>query len=138
MHERALRLVYKDQNSTFEELLSKNKLFTVHQRNLQKLATEMYKAKNKLSPSFMTLIFPHSENQYDMRTPNYFKTHNIMTVHNGSETISFRGPIIWRLVPDDIKISKSLSEFKAKIKEWRPDGCTCRICKVYVNGLGFL
>ena len=138
LHERALRLIYKDQDSTFEELLSKDKSFTVHHRNLQKLATEMYKAKNKLSPSFMNSIFPYSQNQYNMRISQNFKTHNIKTVYKGSETIAFRGPIIWRLVPEDIKSSKSLTEFKAKIEKWRPDGCTCRICKVFVNGLGFL
>ena len=34
LHERALRLVYKDENLTFEELLQKDNSFTVHNRNL--------------------------------------------------------------------------------------------------------
>ena len=42
LHERALRLVYDDRQSTFEELLSIDKLVTVHHRNLQVLATELY------------------------------------------------------------------------------------------------
>ena len=52
-----------------------------------------------------------------MRIAKDFKGHNIKTVYNGSETISYRGPLIWKLIPDDIKISKSLNEFKAKIKK---------------------
>ena len=43
LHERALRLVYKDTHLTFNELLRKDNSFTIHHRNLQKLATEMYK-----------------------------------------------------------------------------------------------
>ena len=48
LHERALRLVYKDPHLTFEELLRKDNSFCIHHRNLQKLATEMYKVRNTL------------------------------------------------------------------------------------------
>ena len=41
LHERALRLVYKNDSSTFQELLELDNSFTIHERNLQKLATEM-------------------------------------------------------------------------------------------------
>ena len=50
LHESALRVVYKSDNLTFQQLLEKNKSFTIHERNLQKLAVEMYKVKNKISP----------------------------------------------------------------------------------------
>ena len=36
--ERALRIVYRDYNATFSELLSKDKSVKIHQRNLQLLA----------------------------------------------------------------------------------------------------
>ena len=42
LHERALRLVYDDRQSTFEELLNIDKSVTNHHRNLQTLATEVY------------------------------------------------------------------------------------------------
>ena len=38
LHERALRIVYYDYESTFEELLEKDKAFTIHERNFQSLA----------------------------------------------------------------------------------------------------
>ena len=53
LHERALRLVYRDSQLTFKELLRKDDSFKIHHRNLQKLATEMYKVKNNLAPTFM-------------------------------------------------------------------------------------
>ena len=46
LHERAPRLVYKDDEYTFEQLLDKDNTVTIHHRNLQKLATEMYKIQN--------------------------------------------------------------------------------------------
>ena len=59
LHERALRLANKDSHLTFEELLIKS--FSIHHRNLQKLAIEMYKFHMNLSPEIMNLIFQKSE-----------------------------------------------------------------------------
>ena len=131
LHERALRLVYKDQISSFEQLLQRDKSFCIHDRNLQKLAIEMYKVKHNLSPSFMQSIFPSTNKIYYLRNNPEFKTENIRTTHYGSETLKFRGPKTWELVPTCIKDSNSLDEFKRKIRVWKQIGCMCRMCKVY-------
>ena len=67
LHERGLRLVYKDPQLTFVELLRKDKSVTIHHRNLQKLATEMYEAYNDLSPSLMQSVSPQRSISYDLR-----------------------------------------------------------------------
>ena len=43
IHERALRMVYDDYESSFSVLLNKGKSFTIHERNIQTMANEMYK-----------------------------------------------------------------------------------------------
>ena len=43
LHQRALQLVYDDRQSTFEELLNIGKSLTIHHKNVQVLATELYK-----------------------------------------------------------------------------------------------
>ena len=43
IHEKALRIVYRDKKSNFKELLQKDNSVTVHVKNLQVLVTEMYK-----------------------------------------------------------------------------------------------
>ena len=43
LHQRALQLVYDDRQSTFEELLNIDKSLTIHHKNVQVLATELYK-----------------------------------------------------------------------------------------------
>ena len=47
IHERALRSVCNDHQCTFEELLEKDNSFTIHERNLQELAIEMFKVNNR-------------------------------------------------------------------------------------------
>ena len=84
IHERALRLVYKDDISSFEELLTRDNSFTIHERNIQTLAIELYKIVNRLSPKIMDLIFPLKDK---IRYPNenIFITKTIKTVSWGSE-----------------------------------------------------
>ena len=138
LHERALRLVYKDNHLTFEQLLDKDNSFTVHHRNLQKLATEIYKIINNESPPIMKQIFPMTLNPYNLRNNNPFISSNVHSVYNGTETISYRGPQIWALVPNDIKHSKSSTEFKRRIRKWKPNDCPCRICKRFIANIGFV
>ena len=47
-----------------------------------------------------------------------FQTRNVHTVHNVTEKLSFLGPKIWSIIPDDFKLSKNLLGFKTKIRKW--------------------
>ena len=101
LHERAPRLVYKDENLTFEELLETDNSFTVHNRNLQKLAVEMFKIRNRLAPQPMQDLFKEKINQYDLRNKKAWEGNNIRTAIYGSETVTFMGRKIWELVPTE-------------------------------------
>ena len=61
IHERALRVTYQDYQFTFLLLLKKDNSVTIHQRNLQVLVTEIFKAKNDLSPEIMKEVFELKE-----------------------------------------------------------------------------
>ena len=68
IHERTLRLIYPNQHQlTFKELLEKNKTVSIHQRNLQTLVTEIYKAKNKISPEVVNLLFEFTNKNHNLR-----------------------------------------------------------------------
>ena len=65
LYYRALRIVYRDEISTFEELLKKDESLTISpHRNLHLLATEIYKAHKGIGPSFMSNIFFKNNNSY--------------------------------------------------------------------------
>ena len=62
IHERALRLVYSDHVSSFDELLKKDRSVSIHHRNIQSLAIELYKFLHGLSPSIMKNVFHFNTN----------------------------------------------------------------------------
>ena len=67
IHECALRIVYNDQQFTFEELLEIDNSFSIHKRNHQKLAIEMFKVNNGLSVQVISESFHFVENHYNLR-----------------------------------------------------------------------
>ena len=137
IHERALRIVYKDDKSSFEELLAKDDGVTIHERNIQTLAIELYKVANGLSPKIMHLVFPLKDHS---RYPgeNDFMSRNVKKVGYGTETLAHLGPKIWLLIPTKIEKAKSLHLFNKEIRKWKPKNCPCRLCKIYVKDLGFV
>ena len=57
IHERTLRLVYSDHVSSFDELLKKDRSFSIHHRDIQSLAIGLYKFFYSLSSSIMKNVF---------------------------------------------------------------------------------
>ena len=72
LHERALRIVYNDHSSTFEDLLVKDNSVSIHHRNIRLLAVELYKAKNNLSSQLMLELSQRREVNYNIRSQKDF------------------------------------------------------------------
>ena len=144
IHERALRIIYQGHNSMFNELLAKEGSFRIHDRNLQKLLIEILKnfrykkVKMKLAPEIINEVFDFIECRYPLRNELRFKSRNIRTVRYGIETAAFVGSRIWTNMPNELKESTSLNEFKSKIKTWKPENCPCKLCKIYLQRIGYL
>ena len=77
LHKRCLRSIYNDKQLSFNELLEKDDSVSIHEQNLQVLATEMYKIS--LPTPLMKDIFP-------INRPR------INTVYHGTESILNLGP----------------------------------------------
>ena len=80
IHERALRVVYNDYISTFDELLIKDKTVSIHHRNLRQLAIEMYKVNKGTSPPIMQQLFTCVEGRGTRTGGDNFLRPNVNTV----------------------------------------------------------
>ena len=89
IHERALRLIYpSDSTLTFKELLDKNRTVSNHQRNLQVLATEIFKVKLNISPEILKELFSFNVRNYNLRSQSTLKRIKTNSVYFGSESLS--------------------------------------------------
>ena len=140
IQERALKLVYKDSKLTFDDPLKLDNSVTIHQRNLQILATEIFKVKNSLAPEIMTEVFEIKEPHYHLRSEgSHFKRENVKSNHYGIQSARHLGSrTTWNVIPQNIRESNSLNEFKSLIKFWKPDTCPRRLCKNYIAQVGFI
>ena len=89
IHERALRLVYKDNKLTFNEILELDNSVTTHQRNLQILPREIFKVLLELK-----------EPDYNLRSEaSHFKREIVRSTHYRIQSVKHLGQKIWNIVP---------------------------------------
>ena len=67
-----------------------------HHRDVQALATEMFKVENNLSPQIIQEMFQFRTNRPNIRTDNVFWT-------PGINTLRYLDPKIWNIVPKTLK-----------------------------------
>ena len=79
IHERRLRILYHDDTSNFTKLMQKENEVTVHQRNLQVLATKIYKVKMGFATHLVKELFTISTQAYNLRSTCGFKLENVKT-----------------------------------------------------------
>ena len=90
----------------FEKLLRRDSCTTLHQRNLQKLMTEIFKVKTGIDPDLV--VFEFTDALYNLRNQSKCNHSTPCTERYGIEMASCIGPNLYDKVPTEIKKSKSL------------------------------
>ena len=73
-----------------------------------------------------------------MRNYSYFAMPRAKTVNHELESLSYIGSELWDSIQSHMKEIDSIDEFKHVIKTWKPDLRSCRLCKVYLQNIGYL
>ena len=67
LQERALRFVYRDTTSTYEEILKRGHFLPLSIYRLKFLAIEVYKCINNSNPTYLSDLFVHKNVDYELR-----------------------------------------------------------------------
>ena len=87
----------------------------------------------------MTELSEIKEPHYNLSSEaSHFKREKIKSTHYGIQSVRHLRPKIWNIVPQNIRESTSIHELKSLIKFWKPDTCSCILCKNYITQVGFI
>ena len=128
IQERALRFVLKDSVSCYDELISKAKMDAFRVSAVKKMATEVFKILNHISPGYFENYFQKARNPYNLRDNNKLVQPMKLTTSHGIKSFQYYGAHLWNSLPTDIKSAVSISQFKGLIRKWSGPDCKCSVC----------
>ena len=70
-----------------------------------------------MSPNFIRETFPQSDSAYNLGNTSDVKRPKVNTVLWGPETLRYIGPILWDLLPLNIKTIPTLTSCISKVKK---------------------
>ena len=138
LHERALRIVYDDDVSTFHQLLAMDKFFCIHHQNIQRLLIEIYKALHDTSGNSPKKLFVKRESTISLRSKPELVIPSVNSILKGKNSLRYFGSIIWNSLPTEIREDHSISSFVTKIKQCKPITCPFTIWKSYIGRVGYI
>ena len=97
LHERALRIVYNTNVSSFEYLLKRDQSVCIRHRNIPVLGIELYKTRNTISSNIMNELYEQRNILYNLRSQADFTTGPISTVNNSLKSLRYLGPKTWNI-----------------------------------------
>ena len=114
IHERGLRVVFRNSKSAYKKLLNKAKLITLYERRLQGIARLMYKMKHGMCPqSVRDLLIVNSTGSNfrgaDLHIPRFH------SVTYGKHSLRYLGPKLWNSLPSNLRNLPSLQSLKRQI-----------------------
>ena len=101
IHERALCLICNDYDFPFNGILDENKQKSMHQKDVESLAVEIYKFEAVSTPSTppgMSDLFVTRKNKYDIGNFQALESSHKQKVTFRTKTMFYRRPQIWNLM----------------------------------------
>ena len=138
LHEQGLRTLLNDEASTFSDMISKSNDTTIHVKNIQKCMIEFYKYLYGLSAPIMKEVFTKRLLKYNFQNCRVTLLPNPKTKKYGTDAIAYKAAQLWRTLPTRYLSLPSLDLFKSEIKNWHYSDCPCNICRIFVDGVGFI
>ena len=123
LQERALRFVYLDKVGSYDDLLTKANLTTLHLERLKMLATEVYKSVHNLNPPYIHNIYKTTVTNRRLRGQNNLHIPRVNSTTYGLNSSAYQGANIWNGLSQDLKSAIRLDSFKRST--WTGDSCRC-------------
>ena len=118
-----MRFVLEDSVPCYDKLISKAKVDAFRVSAVKKMATEVFKIFNNISPGYFENYFLRARIPYNLHDYNKLVQPMILTTSHGIKSFQYYGAHLWNSFPADIKSAISISQFKGLIRKWSGPEC---------------
>lgn len=126
LQERALRFVYHDYTSSYEDLLSRDNLPTLHLRRIRSIAFEVHKLINNIGAPYNFNLFQKKFS--NLRNSGDLDLPRTKSIKHGTRSLSYQGAFIWNQMPSSLKSCVDFKSFRSLLSKWTPGRCRCAMC----------
>ena len=119
----------KISNSSYDQLVERSGKTTMLISRLKTLCIEIYKSINRINPTYMQNIVVKSRTGFLHDIQITYRFHKLTKLVLVKKSLRMLGPQIWNELPDKIKSTESLENFKKIIKLWEGPNCNCSVCR---------
>ena len=115
IQERALRILYQDHNSSYDDLLEMAGTSTIIIQRLRLMTLTVFESLNSLNPPCLNDIFTKKCMPYSLRDSSIIEQPKRRTTTFGLRSFSYAGAKLWNELPNYVKEMADLSDFKRTI-----------------------
>ena len=115
---RALRFVYCDYLSSYDELLTRSRQLSLSIQLMQNLAVEVYKCMNGSAPAYLCSLFDLQNHKYNCRGHKSLKQKKFKTIKHGYQSFTYMGSKLWNALPNEARKSADVNTFKKAINDF--------------------
>ena len=91
-----------------------------------------------MSTPIMSELFDKRNLNSNLHSQTDFSLHSVTTVAYGLKSLKYFAGKVSSIIPFKVRNVISLEEFSAKIKSWRPENLSCRVCLTYIHQVGYI
>ena len=126
---RALQLVFNDFDSSYETLLERVNMPTLHISRIRLIAVETFKILHKMSPVYLQDLLSYKNSIYSFRYVNLVDVPRVRTTKYGKSSFCYEAAGVWNSLPNDLRKVEDFKEFKRLVNTWSGSSCKCSMCK---------
>ena len=109
---RALKHIYGEYKATYAVLLQKSNMQTLYVQRLRCVLIELFKIIHKIGPMYLQDLCTIKYSHYNLRNDILLDQSKCKTVRYGINSFRYQGAHAWNLLPNEIRTSVNLMEFK--------------------------
>ena len=128
IQERALRFIYNDYDSSYEQLLSIACVPSLHVRRMRTMAAETFKILYKLAPLCLHDLVHFKNSNYSFRYSNIVDLPRVRTTKFGKKSFRYSAAELWNDLPEYIRSVGNFNQFTNLLQSWNGKICKCTAC----------